>query len=66
MFRFRYAEIYVRGCGFSKGPEVRASVERLAVACRLLSHAQCYRSSMRSFEIGNNLRSASFIFVTIS
>jgi hypothetical protein len=67
MFRFRYDEIYVRGCGFSKGLEVRASDERLAVTRRLLSHAQCYRSStMRTFGIGNNLRSASFIFLTIS
>ena len=66
MFRFRYGKIYVRGCGFSKGPEVRASVGRLAVACRLLSYAQCYRSSMRTFGIGNSLRSASFIFLTIS
>ena len=66
MFRFRYDKIYVRGCGFSKGLEVRASVERLAVTCRLLSHSQCYRSSMRTFGIGNNLRSASFIILTIS
>jgi hypothetical protein len=42
MFRFRYAEIYVRGCGFSRDLEVRASVGRLAVTCRLLSHAQYY------------------------
>jgi hypothetical protein len=41
MFRFRYDKIYVPGCGFSKGLEVRASAERLAVTCRLLSHAQC-------------------------
>jgi hypothetical protein len=66
MFRFRYAKIYVRGGGFSKGLEVRASVERLVVTCHLLSHAQCYRSSMRTFGMGNNLRSASFIFLTIS
>jgi hypothetical protein len=60
MFQFRYDEIYVRGCGFSKGLEVRAS------SGRLLSHVQCHRSSMRTFGMGKNLRFASITFLTIS
>jgi hypothetical protein len=35
MFPFRYAGIYVRGCGFSRDLGVKASVEPPAVACRL-------------------------------
>ena len=56
----------MRGCGFSKGLEVRASVELLDVACRLLSHVQSYTSSMQTSGIESILRSASFIFIRIS
>jgi hypothetical protein len=35
MFPFRQAGIYVRGCDFSRNLGVKASVEPLAVSCRL-------------------------------
>src|SRR5713101_3416992 len=48
MSPFRQAGIYVRGCGFSRDLGVKASVEPLAVSCRLSKSRSGSRSSMQT------------------